>query len=139
VSPRALAVVVAVVCGCIFGSRPQLPGRDEDGGRTGGTAFSDASDPSADAATAMPPFNAADATSDRPTSDAARDAAGGRGCADGDAGDAPDAGDAQDASDAQDAGDAQDASDAQDAGDAAPSCHDGGLAARPALDMEVAP
>jgi hypothetical protein len=129
VSPRALAFVVAVACGCIFGSRPQLPDHDEDGGRTGGTAFSDASSPSADVATAMPPDNATDAGSDRPAADAARDAGGGRGCAD-------DAGDAPDASDAPDAGDAPDAS---DAGDAAAPCHDGGIGARPALDMEVAP
>ena len=120
-SPRALALtLVLAACGCIFGSRPQLPGHDEDGGRTGGTAFSDAS-ASSDAATATPPNNAADAAADRPSWDAARDVAGGRGCVDGDA------------------GDASDAPDASDAVDATLPCHDGGLGARPALDVEVAP
>jgi hypothetical protein len=129
VSLRAL-VFAAVMCGCVWGPRPQLPGRDEDGGRTGGMAFADAA--SADAAT-MPPTNAPDSAVWGDAVDASRDVVADRGCVEGDAGDAGDAGDVTDA------GDAGDASDAADGGDALPPCLGEGAAAQRPIGVEPTP
>jgi hypothetical protein len=126
-NPRALVSVVVMVCGCLFGSRPALPDRDEDGGRTGGMAFADAA--SADAAT-MPPTNAPDSAVWGDAVDASRDVVADRGCVEGDAGDAGDAGDVTDAGDA---------SDAADGGDALPPCLGEGATAQRPIGVEPTP